>query len=296
MTTITAKVVADSVSPEGIRLTTVHCHYPLVIHAEVLTHRLFSRNARSSRAVPIKTMIQDCLDDPFIPLHWGAARPGMQATEECDNEVGFDAVSAEQAWLQARNYAVAFARDFMTAGYHKQVVNRLLAPFLHIDTLITSTEWENFFELRDHPDAEPHIALLAREIKFAMSTSTPRPILTQGWHLPYIDEATIADMLFTRVVDKLEKSKLDPYIIVARKVSAARAARVSYRAFDGASDIEKDIALADQLLGNGHMSPFEHQATPDIYIDPKALIKQWRHPELSRNFTGWTQYRALIGG
>jgi hypothetical protein len=325
MTTISAKAVADSISPEGKRLLTFQLRYPLFIHAEDKTHRALiehgkyyeyedhtalmydsnlSRNARSSRAVPIQKMIDEVMNDPVIPIHWGAAQKGMQADNECHNLVdrswrddcspGED--TAKDAWLTARDYAVGSARAFMEAGYAKQVVNRLLGPFLHIDTLVTGTEFNNFFSLRDHADAEPHIRVLAGEMKKAMAASTPTPLQPGEWHVPYIERGS-DDAL--AIVDYARQNEMQPYDVAAR-VSAARCARISYKPFDGKASIHDEIVRFNHLSKSTppHGSPMEHQATPDIvvsrYVTKNTPIYQ--SPELHGNLVGWCQFRKTLPG
>lgn len=297
MTTISAAILADSVSPDGIRLTTLHLRYPRMIHAEFMTHRVFSRNARSSRAVPVETLIREVEADPVIPLHWGANQKGMQADRECDAAVGLAlrddrphkpviGISRESAWLRARDEAVRHARAFHEAGYHKQVVNRLLEPFMHIDVVVTATEWANFLALRDHHMAEPHIAILARQVKAAFAASEPRLRLPGLWHLPYVR------------ADEFELP-LDVQI----KLSVARCARISYQPFDGNASIEAEIARHDALVGAVpmHASPAEHQATPDIFShttfeDGKPPLCVWENSHEHGNLRGWRQYRKTLAG
>jgi hypothetical protein len=285
------RVVADSVSPEGLRLVTIHAHYPRIIHAELMTHRVFSRNARSSRAVPVETMLREVQTAPFVPWHWGKNQRGMQASEECDAKVDAfinsplirSTVSREEAWLNARDEALRSAQAFTEAGYHKQVANRLLEPFSYIDTLISSTEWNNFFFLRDHEAAEPHFHDLAAMIFDEMTWSRSKELNTGEWHLPYIspDEAGLP---------------LD----VQQKLSVARCARISYKPFDGDASIERELERYDLLVGSTplHASPAEHQATPDYVIRGFRGNDQWEdryeNPELHGNFRGWVQYRKTL--
>lgn len=291
MTTISAKIIADSISPDGIRLTTMHLRYPRFIHAEFMTHRVFSRNARSSRAVPVETMLREIETDPVIPLHWGANQKGMQAAEECDEPVRFrnDEVPRAAAWLRARDNAVTVARNFARSGYHKQVVNRLLEPFMHIDTLVTATEWANFYVLRNHHLAEPHIAMLASEMEAADALSTPTLLEPGQYHLPYVDAAAGEF--------DLENPR---HLATAIKVSVARCARISYRPFDGEASIEAEVARHDALVGAVpmHASPAEHQATPDVRRS--AGISNWSHDWWHQaehgNFRGWRQYRKTLIG
>lgn len=294
MTTLSARVIADSIGSDAKRLTTLLLRYPRFIHSEVMTHRVFSRNASSSRAIPVERLIREAIDDPAVPLYWGRNRPGMQAREECDSPVvlpidGSTPVSRECAWLEARDRAVEYARAFSEAGYHKQVVNRLLEPFVHIRLVVTSTQWSNFFELRCHEDAEPHFRDLAREIARAMSASVPTRLEPGEWHLPFIGvedrenaaEWTDGDLAAAGMTERVE---------VLVRASAARCARTSYMTHDGTTPtIEADLALYDRLVGSRpmHASPIEHQATP------------WRgehvHGHLCGNLVGgWVQYRKMV--
>jgi hypothetical protein len=281
LTTITAQIILDSVNLSGSRLTTMQLRYPRCIHSEFMTHRVMSRNASSSRAIPVLRLIEDVLNDPFVPLHWGKNQRGMQADEECDAPIvlagGFNrSCSREERWLKARDFAVDAAQDFAEAGYHKQIVNRLLEPFAHIQVVVTSTEWSNFFALRDHPDAEPHIRVLAQQMKKALNTSTPQELQWGQWHLPYVWDTE-------RVKHDLDDSL---------KLSVARCARVSYMTHDGRKpDATEDFKLADRLLSSVplHASPAEHQA--------QAMTLGW-HEEadwLRGNFSrGWIQYRKTL--
>ncbi len=260
--TITAKVIAHSRYAGSPDLITLECRYPRFIHAEFMTHRVFSRNASSSRAVPVARMIQDVIDDPAMPVAWGSNKPGMQAGDELPHwEI------ARDCWLDAKDAAVHRANEMMNLGAHKQIVNRILEPFAHISVVVTATEWDNFFALRCHPDADPTMRALAEAMRDAIDGSVPH---FAEWHLPYVSHA--------------ESDDLDVSIDTLALISAARCARVSYLNHDGtAPDIDKDLALAKRLLDSRHMSPFEHQ----------AHAKPGRR---SRNFNGWTQHRAMVEG
>ena len=258
--TITAKVIAHSRYAGSPDLITLECRYPRFIHAEFMTHRVFSRNASSSRAVPVARMIQDVLDDPAMPVAWGSNKPGMQAGEELS---GDDLHAVKGYWMAARKHAVDMARGLAAHGAHKQIVNRILEPFAHISVVCTATDWDNFFALRCHPDADPTMRALAEAMRDAIAASEPR----HAWlHVPYVSGAEV-----------MEHGRY-----AAMMISAARCARVSYLNHDGtAPDIEKDLALAKRLLDSRHMSPFEHQA----YAAPERY---------NRNFTGWLQHRAIV--
>ena len=264
--TINVKVVADSVSTiNGKRLTTFQVRYGRPIHAEVMTHRVFSRNASSSRAIPVEKIIQDVLDDPYIPVYWGKNRPGMQATEEMSPE---EAERARALWLEARDSAVAQARRLLDVGLHKQEVNRILEPFSHISVIISSTEWGNFYHLRRARDAHPAIQRLADAMYDAHRRSVPVQMPMDAWHLPYVTEE--------------ERKTYGPEVL--KHLSVARCARVSYNNHDGTTpNIQKDLELHDRLYTALHMSAFEHQATPLLNCCSRG-----------GNFMGWRQYRSEI--
>jgi thymidylate synthase ThyX len=287
--TVSAKIIADSISPDNIRITTLQLRYPRFIHAEFMTHRVFSRNASSSRAVPVAKLIEDIKRDTAMPMHWGKNQKGMQADEECNEQImypewkyGAFPVSREHAWEYARDYAISIAEAFDKAGYHKQIVNRLLEPFSHINVLVTSTEWANFFHLRDHKDAMPEIQELARQIKYVMFETPPQLLHPGQWHLPYVtDEKKIATG--------------DYDWSTAIKCSVARCARVSYLTYEGKKpEIENDLKLYDRLVGSVplHASPAEHQATPDEMLF--SYNPTWKHSHDHGNFYGWRQFRKTL--
>lgn len=267
--TITTKVIAHSRWDSVPDLITLELRYPRFIHAEFMTHRVFSRGASSSRAVPIERMIQDVIDDPAMPVAWGSNKPGMQAGEELDH---FAKNACISQWMASRDFAVERVKVMAAEGVHKQIANRLLEPFGHISVVCTSTEWDNFFDLRCHPDADPTMRALAEAMRDAINGSEPE---VTKWHLPYVNKSDYGGGSY-------EDVPYDGRSILAA-ISAARCARVSYLNHDGSEpDIEKDMGLAMRLLESKHMSPFEHQARIG---DDTPL---WA------NFTGWEQYRKLI--
>lgn len=282
---ITAKVIADSISPEGIRLTTMELRYPRAIHAEFMTHRMFSRNASSSRAIPVERLIAEAEDDPAVPTWWGANQRGMQARQEL---TGSNLEAVQREWFWARDAAVASAKLMAIRGAHKQLVNRLLEPYTHIRVLVTATDWANFYALRRHPDAEPHMQALADAMAFAQGASTPVLLNPGQWHAPYVAE--LYDRSSTEQAEQ------------AVKLSVARCARVSYKTHDGQlPEVAADLALYDRLVGSNplHASPAEHQATPDRRSDwspPFCTESKWERPHLWGNLRGWCQYRKLLPG
>ena len=133
---ITAKVIEDSISPHGKRITTLQLRYQRFFHSELLTHRSFSRNSSSSRAIPVAKMIEQVRNDPAMPVHYGANQPGMQAKAELEGE---DRENAVRAWEQAAYYAALVAEQMAELGLHKQVANRILEPFQFMSTVVTAT-------------------------------------------------------------------------------------------------------------------------------------------------------------
>ena len=294
----TAIIVADSISPDGIRLTTFQLRYWRPIHSELMTHRVFSRNAGSSRARPSERIIQQVRDEPWGPIHWGLNQAGMQANQELPEPYKSD---AKHFWKRAANMAADAAEVFVSMNTHKQIVNRLLEPFTYIDVLVTATDFANWFALRDHPAAQPEIQELARLMKFASDESIPKELHGGQWHLPYITEedwkAAEKYCQIGRITRDMPSYK--EKLAVVLKISTARCARVSYKAFDGnVAPIEKDLELYDQLLGSQpmHASPAEHQATPDQlsqYLEGTPKV-EWEKPNLHGNFRGWIQYRKTL--
>lgn len=210
-----AKIILDSIAPCGRRLTTVAATYPLIVHAEVMTHRDRERNAASARAIPWTTTANAILAHPFVPIKWGLEQSGMQTGDDIPEPLR---PLAKAIWLRARDAALQYGAllnrigktacqhsallaefmPYMTSGelanllewsrsnnefsdnvldtrVHKSLANRLTAPFAWITVVMTATEWKNFFRLRCHPDAEIHFQAIAGMIRDAMAASTPTP-------------------------------------------------------------------------------------------------------------------------
>jgi len=276
---ISAKVAADSVSLEGKRLTTLEVEYPRFILSQLNTHRMLSKNSSSSRAIPIKRVIDMVESSPAMPIHWGKNQPGMQAHEEVASPE-----EAKELWLEAARGAVEVARKMDEQRVHKQVVNRILEPFQWMKTVITGTEWDNFFWLRDHKDGQPEIQELAQKIKEAMEESTPVPLTNVMWHTPYY-----GDGWWSPSMGPLEEAVM---------ISMSCCAQVSYRRLDDNMDKAKHIYKMLNLGSEeepSHASPVEHIAVPysegweeGVTSEHKVLGK------MSGNFAGWVQYRHLV--
>lgn len=274
---IHAQVEADSINDRDCRLTTLSLYYPRYIHQELMTHRVFSRNASSSRAIPTKKIIQAANDQFVMPSRWGVNQAGMQPGQA--NLSPEDQAKAEAIWRRMADECMKGALELAELGVHKQWCSRPVEWFSTIRVVVTATQsaWEGFFLLRDHPAAQDEIVHLARSIKEAMNVSSPKRLKVGEYHLPFISDSdkTIP------VEDQL-------------KVSAARCARVSYKTFDGkVSSLEEDLLLCSKLTHDfegddpAHMSPFEHQA--------RNLLSGEAFGSLSGNFDGsWVQWRKEL--
>ena len=296
---ITAKVIADSISELGYRITTLELEYPRFIHAEFMTHRQFSRNAASSRAIPIGKMIEQVQTNYAEPIHWGLNQSGMQATDEQANTA-----LAINAWIDARNDAIKHAKHLQELGLHKQIVNRVLEPFQMMKTLVTATSFDNFFNLRCHPDAQPEIKQLADLMYQAMQESEPEVLDVGEWHTPYVhhDRDEYGNLIYYVFNTDTTGTETDVYQYYqyltseeAIKVSCSCAAQVSYRKND--TSIEKALAIYDKLVNSEpvHASAFEHCATP-LSRETQDGVTHIRidGTPCSGNFERWVQYRQLI--
>lgn len=261
MENIEAKILLDS-TDEYNRLTTWVLKYPRFIHSEFMTHRMLSKNAASSRAIPFTKLLKIIEENPATPEFWGANQKGMQAVVEIDDIEG-----AKQKWLEARDAAIDQAKKLNKAGLHKQIVNRVLEPFCHMTVICSGTDFENFFRLRAHKDAQPEFQVLAYKMLELYNDSCPQELNNGEWHIPF--------------GDKMPEGLIDED---RKKIACARCARISYLTFDGKLDVRKDIELFDRLAGGvpKHLSPLEHvaQATGD--------------DQYYGNFKGFKQFRKFF--
>jgi hypothetical protein len=307
---ISATILADSIcGGTSNRITTMELVYPRFIHAEFMTHRVFNRNASSSRAIPTNRFIEQVRNDPVIPSHWGKNQKGMQAEHELDDAGKAD---AQFTWEAAAVSAANFADELRRGLVHKQVVNRILEPFTHIRVVVTSTQWNNFFGLRIHKDAQPEMRELAEEMKAKYENSKPNVLVPGQWHLPYItDSDCIAAYNYCKQlrITRDEPSNTETNGLLV-KVSAARCARASYNNFEGKpSSIGEDLDLFSQLVEDKpvHASPTEHQATPmqpraygiNIPLEPWTWEQGISHMDkeyrlYSGSLRGWVQFRKLL--
>jgi len=284
---IETKIITDSLAPSGVRLTTYVLTYPRFIHAELMTHRVFSRNASSSRAIPVKKQIQMVIDNPAIPLAFTKNKAGMQGGEVLTGEQEQAAIAA---WLEGRDRAVEAAQKLANLEVHKQYANRILEPWAHISVVLTATDFDNWFALRCHEAAQPEIHQLADQMYDLYSANTPNELDAGEWHLPFVTEEDTANIICNEfALKKLENFDASIFAYqeeLLLKFSVARCARVSYLNHDGTNpNYEKDLELYNRLLGGVpiHASPAEHQAM--AIGDPNVR---------SGNFRGWIQYRQTL--
>jgi Thymidylate synthase complementing protein len=297
------RILADSVGPNGVRLTTWELTYPRFVHAELMTHRLFSRNSASSRALPTKKLMQQIRRDPAMPVWWGKNQSGMQAQEEL---AGWRMWAAKRLWLAARWGALFTAWALAKIGLHKQIANRVLEPWMFITVIVTATEFDNWFKLRCHPAAQPEIGWVAKEMKRQYDESIPCCLQPGEWHLPLIDfddevNNVAANCQPTECEDPEQRWRLTGEIHDLKKVSAGRCARVSYLTHDGKRDMAEDVKLADKLMSSGHWSPFEHvaQCLPETIGEIPGAMFPMLSAEATRckwsgNLRGWLQYREMV--
>ena len=287
-----AKILADSISPDGVRLTTFEVTFPRIVLAEWNTHRMFSRNSASSRAIPVEKMIKRVMEDPYVPSSWGKNQKGMQADVEVS---AGDAAFARVEWLLARDMAVQQASSMVKIGIHKQLTNRLLEPFMWHTVICTSTEYANFFHLRDNAAAHPDIQTPARMMRELYEKHEPVAVGYNQWHMPLVPDAAAIAMAKPQGTSDM--------VDALCKISVARCARVSYLTHDGQRDLQADIDLYDRLLESGHLSPFEHVARPMTHDDFNDSQRGVLYNEeiglrpndaFCGNLRGWVSCRKLI--
>ena len=305
---ISAEIIAHSISDHGREIITYQLHYPRIIHSEFMTHRMLSKNASSSRAIPVDRMLEYISKQTAEPIEWGKAKAGMQSDGSHDGEITFEAddgeiltgFSPEEAWEYACATAIEISRGFHNAGYHKQVANRLTEAFQFINVVVTGTDWDNFFYLRHHKDADPTIAELARIMYNAKEESGAETLFAGEYHTPYVDhvrETQTGNLLYRTNGEAVSVEE-------AIKISISCCAQVSYRLND--NTLQKALTLYDKLITMkpAHASPTEHVATPfseDDYLNRYSLVVQAKElgldiPQImySANFNGWTQFRKSI--
>jgi thymidylate synthase ThyX len=259
------RILADSINAYGIRLTTFEVTFPRIILSEFNTHRVFSRNSSSSRAIPVEKMIGRVMSDPFIPFYWGQNQKGMSASTTIEHSG-----EAEKVWLETRDLVVGKVKELLELGVHKQITNRLLEPWMWQTVIVSATSWQNFFGLRTDVGAQPEIQKIAGMMRDEYTSHAPKLLQLGDWHLPLMAD-----------IEELRKKYND---LDLRKICAGRCCRVSYLTHNGVRDPEEDIRLCDQLMQNRHWSPTEHCA------ENMGDVKYYG------NFVGWKQFRKFNMG
>lgn len=242
-----AKIIADSINEDSSRIVTMEVVFHRFVLSEANTHRTWSRNSASSRAIPVSKQLDRVKHNTAFPLVWPKEQKGMQGGESLSED---DIKEANEIWIDAADDACIIAHDLAAVGVHKSVVNRLLEPFMWHTAVITATAFQNFFNQRCSPLAQPEIRAVAELMQKAYAESKPQWLGENMWHLPYIQNDEFRD---------------HPYSLL-KKVSAARCARVSYLTQDGKRDIEEDVRLYERLVSANpmHASPLEHVAKPAL--------------------------------
>lgn len=265
-------------------LWTFELTYPRYIHSEFMTHRVFSRNASSSRAIPVRRVIEQVRENPVMPPKVFMNQKGMVGETEAD-EVTTTAFHV--LWEEAADNACKTAEMMERMGIHKQHVNRILEPFQFIKVIVTATEWYNFFALRLAPDAQPEIRQLARVIYDEMDRYRNKKVGVLEVSIP---RKNCPDIFARMGADKVHTIVSLPYITdediqeigkdnyrQLMKISAARCARVSYNNHDGSKpDLEKDMKLYDHLYDGRHLSPMEHACIQDPDYRKYANLNGWK--------------------
>lgn len=312
------EIIADSKNTFGDRITTFLITFPRFILAEFNTHRMFSRNSASSRAIPFRKTRTSVMEHPFIPINWMKDHKGMQGSEYINNRV--KKWMLRQLWLTGRNFSVLIASMLHFFGLTKQICNRLLEPWMYHTCLVTATEWENFFYLRANSMAEIHIQKIAFMMLESYNESVPVQLNQGEWHIPFlkkIDMKLLVEYLREKAKGKSNFCQ-DAFLYAdithaLRAISTAMCARTSYISVGDAelkSNFEKDIALHDRLRESGHMSPFEHIAMPmdniqyAQFIRVNPILGDYNTIETDKtskesmgwcgNFKGFISYRKLI--
>lgn len=279
----TVHVVAAS-SHKGMHVTTLELEYPRIIHSEMMTHREFSRNAASSRAIPVKTMINNIRKNMFVPVYWGKNQSGMQAKEEL---TGVRRFLAKSLWIIGGHINLLGATLLNAVGVHKQLANRNLEYISYMKTIVTSTSFDNFLALRDHEDAQPEIQVVAKKLRIALDNCEREELAEGEWHTPYVEHHrdNMGNLRYGKGISTA----------TAKKISVSRIAQVSYRKADCTED--KAIKIFNQLATSVplHASPFESVLTPIIPFSTAGVTAlSISGHRLSGNSKGWSQYRHQL--
>ena len=295
----------------GSRIDTLVCEYPRVIHAQLLTHRVFSKNSSSTRAIPLEKAIEQIEQNP-VNYVWTLNQSGMQGSLANAEQ----ASTYENIFNIAKTFAIGGARALVREGAHKQNAGRLLEPFQNIKIVLTSTEWENWDWLRDHGDAQGEIAELARAISNARKEAEPMVLNPGELHVPFVyrERAENGTLKYGNSLIVMPGQNRNRLAVISPEeallVSMSVCAQTSYRNSD--YSLDKAIVMRGRLLDTDHVhaSPSEHQAiglpyakvASDDFLTmlfnlPEGVTHIDRKGNLwSGNFKGFIQHRQLIKG
>jgi thymidylate synthase ThyX len=296
---ISATVLLDSISESGKRMTTFELEYPRIIHGEFMTHRALSKNAASSRAIPINAAIEHAINKPAFPVYWGKAQRGMQAEEQL---TGYDLELAKKLWQKGINQNIELVKEFDAIHAHKQIASRWLETGQLFKVIASGTDYDNFFWLRNDKAAQPEFRELARVMKECLDLSVPNLLFYGEWHLPFITTKRLKSGVLIYLDSNSEQLELED----AKKISTSCSAQISYRKLDDTK--EKALDLYSRLFSGEkkHMSPTEHQATPIKSISSVNVLfdfSTWENGVThidrngvlhSGNLSGWIQYRQTL--
>jgi hypothetical protein len=285
---ISCKVIADSISEKGIRMTTFEWVFNRWILAEINTHRSISKNLQSSRAVPLKKAIEMVKNSPAYPTHWGKNQAGMQAKEEL---AGDNLGDSKTLWDSHREVTISVLETLDTLGAHKQWAARILEPHVMTKGVFSGTDWSNLMYLRDDEEAQPEFQELARCVRLCFEQSVPTLLYPDEWHVPYVKSYRNSD----ETVMYFDSDDVEIDVETAKKISGSCCAQVSYRRLNDSR--EKALEIYDKLFSGRkpHMSPVEHQATPIFREWENGVTHIDRNGNLrSGNLNGWIQYRQTL--
>lgn len=278
-------LIADSVNyATGVRLCTFQLiDVPKFVLFDISRHRTFSFSVESSRAIPVKKLVERVRNETFIPEVWGSNQAGMGEGAPLSED---DSIQANHAWGYAARACANVSEELAGLNVHKHHANRPMDWIAPISFIFTSCNAgiENFLKLRLPYGVQPELRFIASRAQELYDTSEPKVLEPGDWHLPFI---TQEDWDEHRDVTAL------------RIISAARCARTSYARMGEVFPFEKDRELVyDRLVKYGHWSPLEHQAMAlsvaqvqndrwDYYVTGEQSILSNFHP-------CWKQWRKLF--
>lgn len=274
-----SRILADSLSPGGSRLTTFEITFPRFVLAEFNTHRVLSRNSASSRAIPPEKQIERLLTAPFVP-QFGTRVKGMGSGELNPRQL-----ECVEIWLEARDDAVRHAQKLIEFNVDKARINRLLEPFMWHTVIVSATDWSNFFGLRTNEDAQPEFRVIAKMMLDEYLRNDPRQLEKGNWHLPMVNGQEYAELCSD-----------DPDDWTLPMLSAGRCARVSFDTHNNFEPFEASLDRAGRLISSAHWSPTEHQARAGGGDPGNFHGDWWQFRKMFENEADWNDLQEANGG